>query len=125
MQTPGDSSAVHVMQPALQAVLQQTPSTQLPLAHWLAHAHAWPLVRPLAPASHEPPTEPSMRTSPPASPSRASGIPASRAPPDFPQPATAATSMISPIAASHPGRPPPADNQHSFIFWRPTPLFFY
>jgi hypothetical protein len=39
-QTPTESSAVQVMQAAVQAELQHTPSTQKPLAQSLAQAHA-------------------------------------------------------------------------------------
>ena len=39
-QVPADASAAHVMQPSVQAVLQQIPSTQKPLAQSLAHAQA-------------------------------------------------------------------------------------
>jgi hypothetical protein len=34
---------LHASQEPPQAVLQQTPSTQLPLPHWLAVEHAVPL----------------------------------------------------------------------------------
>jgi hypothetical protein len=44
-------TCAHVMQLPPQAVLQHTPSTQLPLAHWLAPVHAVPL---LSFGTHEP-----------------------------------------------------------------------
>jgi hypothetical protein len=50
MQVPADASAVQVMQPSVQAVLQQTPSTQKPLAQSPAQAQGWPVILPL-PAS--------------------------------------------------------------------------
>jgi hypothetical protein len=42
--------AVQAWQLPVQAVLQQTPSTQLPLRHWLPCEHAWPVVSTQAPA---------------------------------------------------------------------------
>ena len=50
MHTPGDSSAAQVIQPSVQVVLQQTPSTQKPLAQSPAQPQAAPLIFPL-PAS--------------------------------------------------------------------------
>ena len=82
MHVPADSSAVHVIQPAVQAVLQQTPSTQKPLAQSPAQAQAWPLIFPL-PASQvrASATPPSMRTSlsvpPPSTPPSIIAVPPS------------------------------------------------
>ena len=47
LQRPGCVPAAHVRQAPAQASSQQTPSLQMPLAHWLASLHAWP--RPLGP----------------------------------------------------------------------------
>ena len=47
LQRPGCVPAAHVRQAPAQASSQQTPSLQMPLAHWLAALHAWP--RPLGP----------------------------------------------------------------------------
>jgi hypothetical protein len=40
---------LHAWQVPAQAELQQTPSTQLPLAHWLSCEQLWPLARRQAP----------------------------------------------------------------------------
>jgi hypothetical protein len=47
LQRPGCVPAAQVRQAPAQASSQQTPSLQMPLAHWLAPLHAWP--RPLGP----------------------------------------------------------------------------
>jgi hypothetical protein len=49
-QVPGAETVLHDLQVSVQALLQQTPSTQKPLAHSAPHAHAAPLL-PLAPPS--------------------------------------------------------------------------
>src|SRR5262245_55590937 len=43
-QAPIDPARLQARQRPLHATLQQTPSTQLPLEHWLPPAHAVPLV---------------------------------------------------------------------------------
>jgi hypothetical protein len=47
LQRPGCVPAEQVRQAPSQASSQQTPSLQMPLAHWLAPPHGWP--RPLGP----------------------------------------------------------------------------
>jgi hypothetical protein len=42
-QVPTEPTRLHASQALPHAVLQQTPSTQLPEAHWLLVVHAGPL----------------------------------------------------------------------------------
>jgi hypothetical protein len=48
-QVPALPATLQAWQLPVHALLQHTPSTQLPLAHWLAMAHATPLPRRHAP----------------------------------------------------------------------------
>ena len=50
---PSELDALHVMQPPVQALLQQTPSTQKPLAQSPAHEQAWPTAFFVPDESHE------------------------------------------------------------------------
>jgi len=50
-QVPGDPCTSHALQVSVQDVLQQTPSTQNPLAHSPAQPQAWPFILPPAPPS--------------------------------------------------------------------------
>jgi len=91
-QTPGDPSDAHVMQPAVQAALQQTPSTQKPLAHSAPQPHACPLVlRP--PSKSQLPPSPAGASGAPSRlvavsrrPSEADASASARRGPSFPQP---------------------------------------
>jgi hypothetical protein len=61
LHVPGADFVLHDLQVSLQALLQQTPSTQNPLAQAAPHAHAAPL------AALVPPSRPQEIASPPAS----------------------------------------------------------
>jgi hypothetical protein len=45
VQVPSEPARLQASQAPAQAVLQHTPSTQLPLAHWVPAEHAVPLGR--------------------------------------------------------------------------------
>lgn len=61
LQVPGAAIVLHDLQVSVQALLQQTPSTQNPLVQSAPHAHACPF------GLGVPPSRPQAETSPPAS----------------------------------------------------------
>ena len=128
MHMPADSSAVQVMQPSVQAVLQQTPSTQKPLAQSAAQAQAWPLILPL-PASQVRASGRWMRTSLSAAPlSAPSIVAASRSPCVFPDLQLTATTRSAAIPVASPPRlahPAPARNRLKIFTFFAAPAYLF